>query len=92
MQERELDFESEELDELTFDWKDIRQLRSTRILDVPSTTGKMASGPVTITPEEVIVHSDEPGVFPRDQLQSLTPGGSKELNYWSGKASLGLSL
>ena len=31
-------------------------------------------------------------MIPRNQLQSLTPGGSKEWNYWSGKASLGLTL
>lgn len=92
MQERQLDFESEELDDLIFDWKDIRQLRSPRILDVLSTIGQRASGPVTITPEQVIVHSDEPRVFPRDHLQSLTPGGSRELNYWSGKASIGLTV
>jgi YD repeat-containing protein len=92
IQERELEFDSEELDDLTFDWKDVRQVRSPRILDVLSTTGEKASGPVTITPEQVTVGGLEPRVIPRNQLQSLTPGGSKEWNYWSGKASLGLTL
>ena len=92
MQERELEFDSEELNDLTFDWKDVRQVRSPRILDVLSTTGEVASGPVMITPEQVTVGGAEPRAFPRDQLQSLTPGGSKERNYWSGKASLGLTV
>ena len=92
MQERELEFDSDELDDLTFDWKDIRQVRSPRVIDVLSVTGVQVSGPVTITPEQVAVGGAEPRVFPRNQLQSLTPGGAKERNYWSGKATIGLSL
>src|SRR5437867_1784484 len=92
MQERKLEFDSEELNELTFDWKDIRQVRSPRILDVLFVGGEVVSGPVTVTPEQVAVGGAASRVFPRDQLQSLTPGGSREWNYWSGKLSLGLTL
>lgn len=92
MQERVLEFESEELNDLTFDWKDIRQVRSSRTLDVLSTSGETVSGPVMITPKQATVGGPDPRVIPRDQLQSLTPGGSKELDLWSGKTSLGLTL
>jgi len=92
MQERELEFDSEELDNLTFDWKNIRQVRSPRTLDVLSVTGETISGPVAITPEEVAVGDLKPRVIPRNQLQSLTPGGSRERNHWSGKVSVGLTL
>lgn len=92
VQDRELEFESEELNDLTFDWKDIRQLRSPRTLDVLSVTGEKASGPVTATPEQVTVGGETPRVFPRTDVQSLTPGGSREWNYWSGKLSIGLTL
>lgn len=92
MQERKLEFDSDELNDLTFDWKDIRQVRSPRLLDVLSMDGETASGPVTVTPEQVTVGGAAPRVFPRDQLQSLTPGGAKERNLWSGKLSLGLTL
>ena len=92
MQDRELEFDSEELDDLTFDWKDIRQVRSPRILDVLFSDGELLSGPVGITPSEVFVGEETPQVLPRDQLQSLTPGGSKERNYWSGDISAGLTL
>ncbi len=91
MQERQIEFESEKLKGLTFDWKDIRQLRSPRIVDVLLKDRTQVSGPVTVTPDEVRVDGAEPRVFPRDRLQSLTPGGSKERNYWSGKGSLGLT-
>jgi putative salt-induced outer membrane protein YdiY len=92
MQDRKLEFDSEELNDLTFDWKDIRQVRSHRIHDVLFVNGEKLSGPVTITPEQVTVGGAEPRAFPRDQLQSLTQGGSRERNLWSGKLSLGLTL
>jgi putative salt-induced outer membrane protein YdiY len=92
MQDRELEFDSEELDDHTFDWKDIRQVRSPRSMDTLFSDGEMVSGPVTITPTEVAIGAESPRVFSRDQLQSLTPGGAKERNYWSGNLSVGLTL
>lgn len=92
MQERKLDFESEKLDEQTFDWKDIRQARVSRPLDVLFVDGEKVSGPVAITPDQVTVSGATPQIHPRAQLQSLTPDGSRERNRWSGKASLGLTL
>ena len=77
---------------MTFDWKDIRQVRSSRMLDVLSVDGKKVSGPVTVTPDQVVVGDLEPAVIPRAQVQSITPGGSKERNYWSGKLTAGLTL
>lgn len=92
MQERKLEFYSEELKDQAFDWKDVRQVRSSRTIDVLFLKGEKVSGPVTITPEQVTVRGAVPQSHPRDTLQSLTPGGSKERDYWSGKASAGLSL
>ena len=92
MQDRELEFDSEELDDQTFDWKDIRQVRSPRMLDMLLIDGSELSGPVMITPTEVTIGADSPSIVPRDQLQSLTPGGSRERNYWSGSLSAGLTL
>jgi len=92
MQNREIEFDSDELDIQTFDWKDIRQMRSPRILDILFLDGEKVSGPVTVTPDEVKVGGAVPRTYPRGQILGLTPGGSRELNYWSGKASLGLTV
>ena len=92
MQERKLEFDSDELKLLSFDWKDIRQLRSPRLNEMLLVNHEKLTGPVAITPEQVTVGGAEPRTFPRSELQSITPGGSKERNYWSGKASLGLTL
>ncbi len=92
MQDRELEFESEELDDQSFDWKDIRQVRTHRIVDVLFVDDEKVSGPVIITPTEVTVAGETSLIFPRDQLQSLTPGGARERQLWSGKLSVGLTL
>ena len=92
MQDRELEFKSEELDDQMFDWKDIRQVRSPRTLDVLFIDGNRASGPVDITPTEIKMGGESPRVFPRHEIQSLTPGGAKERNYWSARVSSGLTL
>jgi hypothetical protein len=92
IQDRKLEFDSEELHDLTFDWKDIRQVRCPHFLDALFVDHTKVSGRIKITPEEVRVGGVEPRVFPRDQLQSLTRGGAKEVNFWSGKGSLGLTL
>ncbi len=91
MQRRQLDFYSEELKDQSFDWKDVRQVRSARTMDVLFLNGDKASGPVTITPEQVTVRGAAPQSRPRDALASLTPSGSRERDYWSGKASAGLT-
>jgi len=92
MQDRTLEFDSEELDDLTFDWKDIRQLRSSRTQDVLFVNQDEVSGPVIVTPGHITVGGATPRTFSRDDLQSITPGGSKERNYWSGKLSAGLTV
>jgi putative salt-induced outer membrane protein YdiY len=92
MQERKLEFDSEELKLLTFDWKDIRQVRSWQLNDLLYGDQQNAAGPIFITPSLVTVGVQQPLTFPRSELQSITPGGTKERNYWSGKLSLGLAL
>jgi len=92
MQDRQIDFWSEKLTDLTFDWKDIRQVRSPRTIDVLFVNGTKASGPVTVTPDQVTVGSTPPEVVPRAELQSLTPGGAKERDYWSMDLSSGVTL
>jgi putative salt-induced outer membrane protein YdiY len=92
LQDRKLEFDSQELKLLTFDFKDIRQMRSPQYNELLHGDKQKAAGTIAITPDEVTVGGDEPLTFPRAELQSITPGGSRELNYWSGKVSVGLTL
>jgi YD repeat-containing protein len=92
LQDRKLDFDSEELDELTLDWGDVRRVRSAQFLDVLFSGGQRRSGLVTITPQHVEVEGTVPPEMPRNELLGLTPGGKNERSRWSGKASVGLTL
>jgi putative salt-induced outer membrane protein YdiY len=92
MQDKKLDFDSDELKELTFDWKDIRQVRSPRLNEMLLVNQEELKGPVTITPDLVMVGGAQPRTFPRSELQSITPGGPNEGDYWSGRISLGIAV
>ncbi|HXC98247.1 MAG TPA: DUF481 domain-containing protein [Verrucomicrobiae bacterium] len=92
MQDKKLEFDSDELKELTFDWKDIRQVRSPHLNEMLLVNQEGLKGPVVITPDLVIVGGADPRTFPRSELQSITPGGSKEGDYWTGRISLGFAL
>jgi putative salt-induced outer membrane protein YdiY len=92
MQDKKLDFDSDELKDLTFEWKNIRQVRSPHIIEILLVNQEAIKGPVMITPDLVMVGGAEPRTFPRSELQSITPGGSKERDYWSGRVSLGFAL
>jgi putative salt-induced outer membrane protein YdiY len=92
MQDRKLEFDSDELKDLTFDWKDIRQVRSPHLNEMLLVNQEELKGPVVITPDLVTVGGAEPRTFPRSELQSITPGGSREADYWSGRVSLGFAL
>ncbi len=98
MQEGDLEFESEELDTLTLDWMEIRQLRSARSFDVllgsnirERQKGFLLEGRITATPTELHVDGENSVIVPRSKVQSFTRGGSR-LNYWSGKGSFGLTV
>jgi putative salt-induced outer membrane protein YdiY len=83
-------FDSEELDELTFDWEDIKEIRSPRVLtyyfqDIGTFVGTavMKDSVVSIRIGEDVRN------FPRSQLLSIIEGEPTELNFWSGKVQAG---
>jgi putative salt-induced outer membrane protein YdiY len=94
MQDDELEFDSEELDNRTFDWKDIRQIRTGqgRVIQIKFVDGDILTGGIVVTPTEVMVNGTTSRTSPRDRLQSFTRGGAKERDYWSGKVDLGLTI
>ncbi len=91
LQDKDLDFDSEELDDLDLDWDDVAELRSARILtyrfeDLGTFTGTatMREGVVAIKVGNQVQE------FPRDKLLMILEGGQKEWDFWSAKASFGL--
>ena len=89
-----LQFDSDELDDLSFDWDDIRELRCSRVKTVTLGDHETVSGPLLVTKEAVAVTvagEEEPKKIPRAEILSILPGKATEGDYWSGKLSVGLT-
>ena len=91
MYDEDLEFDSDELDDLTLDWEDIQHIRSAQIMQVAFLDGKIATGRLLVDGDDVRVIGDEDYRNTRAQVLSLTAGEPKERNYWSGKLSAGLN-
>ena len=88
-----LEFDSDELDNLTFDWEDIQQVRTGRIVQVRfSDREEPVTGRLIVDGDSVRVLGDTDQSFPRSALMSIAPGEPREANYWSGNATLGFNL
>lgn len=92
MRNRTLQFDSDELNELELDWKDVVELRSPRKNTVVFEGQIQTTGTLLIRDDVVYVGGDEPRGYPRDQLVSLLPGEEKESDYWSGRISVGATI
>jgi len=86
-----LEFDSDELDNLTFDWDDVRQVRTGRVVQVRS-IDRTLTGKLVIDGNSIQVQGDTTQQFDRAQLVSITPGEPKESSYWSGHATFGFNL
>ncbi len=90
--EDELLFDSVEIGARTFDWKDVRQVRTARTLTVGLKGGEVVVGKLVVVGDEVRVIGDGQRELQRDQILSITPGGSNLLSPFGGKVSAGLTL
>ena len=90
--EKTLEFDSEKLKLLDIKWKDVQQIRSPRYFSIRFEGPVIVVGILRVTGDKVYVtvgrHTQE---FDRNQLIAFSPGQLKELNYWSGKVSLGIN-
>lgn len=86
-----LEFDSDELDDLTFDFEDVRQVRTGRIVQVRLKDRELA-GRLVIDGNSLQVLADTTQQATRADLVSITPGERSEFSYWSGNATLGFNL
>jgi hypothetical protein len=92
IQDRKVEFDSDELKDLSLDLKNVRQVIPAEPLFTKFDGRNQIYGTVVISNDTVQVFGPEPVSMPLDQLTGVTPGGKKEMDFWSGKASIGLSL
>ncbi|PWU14518.1 MAG: hypothetical protein C5B50_17075 [Verrucomicrobia bacterium] len=93
LQDEKLEFDSEELNLLTFDWKDIRMVYSPRLKSVLIEKLKPVEGSVFVTTNQVqVIAGSATNTYSRSDLLAITPTGSRELDKWSAKISAGVSF
>ena len=93
MYKNSLEFDSDKLDLLTIDWKDVKILRSHRVNDVNIEGVGAASGILEVTDASLQIISDyEDQTYDRSKLISFAPGGKRELDLWAVKAVLSIDL
>jgi len=91
LRDETFEFDSEELDNLTFDWDDIKELRSPQVLTMRFDVLGDVTGTMHMVGDSVFVQAGQGlRVYPRSLLLSIISGTPTEWNYWSAKASLGL--
>lgn len=92
MREDEIEFDSDKLDVVTFDWEDVDRLQSPAV-NTYVFEGKLdVVGRGVVTKDAVLVETKS-GVeeYPRDTLLSIIEGPPRERNWWSSKLGVGFS-
>ena len=93
LQDEKLEFDSEEMDVHTFDWKDIRTVRSPRLNSVRIENVKPVEGSLLVTTNEVqVMGADGTNTYPRAELLAIAPTGNREVDKWSANVSAGVSF
>jgi len=91
--DEKLEFESDELDTLSLDWKDIKRVRTARVMDVRLVGRVGVKGRVMVDGDVITVMSLDGSekTFTRADLVSMTIGSPKEIDHWKMKISVGLN-
>ena len=92
IQQRQVQFDSDELDDLSLDLKDVRQVYPANPMFIKFDRHDQLYGAFIISNDVVQVSGPEQVSLPREQLTGITPGGERELDFWSGNLSVGLSM
>ena len=91
--DRELEFDSDELDLLKLDWEDVKYVKGSRKFSVRFEGPFTVNGFLEVTEDKVFVDDGKNKLeFDRSKLVAIAAGEPKEINYWSGKITFGLNL
>jgi len=92
MYDDELEFDSDELNLQKFALDDVRELRTAQIVQVGLVGGEILVGKLFIDGDVVRVIGEQDRRIRRTEILSITAGEPKEINFWSGKVTLGLNV
>jgi putative salt-induced outer membrane protein YdiY len=90
MYDGKLEFDSKELGVHTFDFAAIKELRSSRVVQVGLANRKTAMGRLVVEDAAARVISDAGETsFGRPEILTIVVGTAREIDYWSGYANVG---
>jgi hypothetical protein len=92
VQRKRVGFDSEKLDRLTFNLKDVLCIYPANPMFVKFSDKEPVFGKVTVENDVVTVNGAHETQMPREELEGLTAGGERERDYWSGELALGSSF
>jgi len=92
VQQKQVEFDSDELEQLTFKLKNVRQIYPAEPFWVKSEGREPVFGSVILSNEVLSVSGAQPLRVPRDEILGITPAGFKGIRDWSGKFTVGLNL
>jgi putative salt-induced outer membrane protein YdiY len=92
IQDKKVDFESDKLEELSLKLKDVLAIYTGKPMFVKFDGQSERFGKIVLSNDVITVAGAEPYRGARDDLTAITPGGSKEVNFWSGRLTLALAF
>lgn len=88
-----LEFESDNLEELTLDWEDVAELRSFRLHTYAFEDRTNVTGTALIREDRVLISAGgQEREWKREELTAIVKTGQRRIDHWSGKARLGLAF
>lgn len=92
VQQKKVEFESDKLEDLTLELKDVRKIYPAKPMFTKFFDKDQIFGTVVVSNEVVEVFGPEQLRLPRSELTGITPGGSREIDFWFLRANVGVSL
>jgi putative salt-induced outer membrane protein YdiY len=92
MYDDDLEFDSDEFDDLVLGWDDIRQIHSSQVMNVGLLGQRSAVGFLIVDGDRVQVVGEDGTVreFTKREVLTLTAGAPKEINFWAMKVFFGI--
>jgi len=94
-----LEFDSDKLELLTFDFEDVKEIRTHRPFSVRIEDKNNSAKPIDLNGfvrlsgnKVIIISNGASRQFPRNQLVSIAQSGQKEIDLWSGDVTLGTNI
>jgi len=92
VQDKKVSFESDKLEDLSLKLKDVRQIYSGKPMFAKFGGRDQVYGTIVLSNDMVDIFGPEQVALPRTELTGITPGGNREIEFWSGKLNVGVNL